>query len=440
MLSFVYGIHDDVHCTASLSVSPKSVPGGDAALLRNNRMTTFDVAIVGAGPAGSSLAIRLAAIGQNVLLLEKKSFPRDKVCGDIVSAKGLMLLDELGCFEAIARRKLLPLRRARTALNGKWLAKGGIPPRANTIDYYHAVPRVVLDEIIFRRAQEAGATTVENCTVRDLEIDSDSATLTALESGTQRQYSARLVVGADGAHSVVARRAGLAMTDERFVEFAMRAYCHGLPLRESMLWFEEDFFPGFGWVYPISDGLANIGVGMVAESVKRFDLKLHDFFGRLSKRLQNWAAEQGWRCEIEKPVGWPIKTYGGARTNYFERGLLVGEAGCFVDPLSGEGIAPALENATLARETISDAFDRGDFSRRTLRAYEGRWRQKFDPDFGVADLLVSFARNRHLLRVWMDALKVVCKTADKDPNYAWRVGGVLAVWSRSVRASLQMSW
>ena len=164
-------------------------------------MTVFDVAIVGAGPAGSSLAIRLAEKGQNVVLLEKKTFPRDKICGDLVSARGLMLLDELGCLEAINQREFLPLKRARTALNGDWLASGSIPSQAHGIDYSLAVPRSTLDEIMFRRAQQAGATTVENCAVREFDTSGNIVTLRAQESDRERHFASRLVVGADGAHS-----------------------------------------------------------------------------------------------------------------------------------------------------------------------------------------------------------------------------------------------
>lgn len=389
-------------------------------------MTIFDVAIVGAGPAGSSLAIRLASAGQRVLLLEKRAFPRDKACGDLVSAKGLTELDELGCLETIREREYLEIRNARSALDGEWITQARIPYRQDMVDHAHAIPRAELDEIIFRRAQQVGAETLERCAVGDIGRDNGHVRLESEVEGKPRTFRARMIVGADGAHSIVARRSGLAMTDSRYIEYALRAYCHGLPLNESLLWFEEDFFPGFGWVFPISEGLSNIGVGLVADSAKRFDLDLHAFFQRLVHRVESWAAEQGWECRIDRPIGWPIKTYGGARENYFDRGLLIGEAGCFVDPLSGEGIPPGLESAKLAAETIFEAFEQGEFDAPALRDYETRWRAHFDPDLKIADLIVSMIRNRHLLRIWIDSLRLVCKTAENDPDYARQVGGVLA--------------
>lgn len=389
-------------------------------------MTLYDVAIVGAGPAGSSLAIRLADQGFNVLLLEKHRFPRDKTCGDLVSPKGLTILDALGCLEPINKRDYVPLTEARTMLDGKWLSRGRIPYRPGMLDHAHAVPRIVLDEIIFRRAQQVGASTAEAVEVKGLTFDKDRIRVSAEQANKSVTYETRLVVGADGPHSVVARQVGMGMTDQRYMEFAMRAYCHGLPIRESIMLFEEEFFPGFGWVFPVSNRLANVGVGVVAESSKKFGVDLRLFFDRLIKRLLCWAADEGWHIEVEKPTGWPIKTYGGTHRNFFERGLLIGEAGCFVDPINGEGIPLALESAALAAETISAAFKQGDFSHDMLSQYEQRWRSAFEPNLGTSDLVVSMIRNRYLSKLWIELLELCCKTAEAESDYAWKMGGILA--------------
>ena len=389
-------------------------------------MAIYDVAIVGAGPAGSSLAIRLADQGLDVLLLEKHIFPRDKTCGDLVSPKGLTKLDALGCFEPINQRSYLSLTNARTALDGKWLSSGRIPALPDMIDHAHAIPRIVLDETMFRRAQQNGTHTEEACKVNGLTFDKDRICICAEQAHRSVEFHARVIVGADGPHSVVARQVGLKMTDQRYMQYALRAYCHGWPMRESVMLFEEEFFPGFGWVFPVSDGLANVGVGLVAESSKKFGLDLNRFFDRLVRRLIHWAAEEGWHIEVEKPKGWPIKTYGGAHCNFFERGLLIGEAGCFVDPMNGEGIPLALESAELAAETISVAFNQGNFSHEILSQYERSWRSAFDQDLRISDLVVSMIRNRYLSKLWIAMLKLSCKTADSDPGYAWKMGGILA--------------
>ncbi|MEJ2273014.1 MAG: NAD(P)/FAD-dependent oxidoreductase [Woeseiaceae bacterium] len=385
-----------------------------------------DVVIVGAGPAGSALAILLARRGIDVLLLEKHEFPRDKVCGDFVSPRGLRKLAELGCYEQIAERAYLPVNRSFVYLDRAELSRGDFPALPEHPPYGNAIPRLELDEIMFRQAQREGASTRERCVVSGVTIERDGVTVTADLNDSPAQIHARIVVGADGANSAVARSVNLQMRDERYVQLAMRSYCKGLPLEDAVLYFEEAFFPGFGWIFPIRPNLANIGVGMVKEPMKKDGIQLRAFFERMIEFTRHLARQKGVRVEFTQTAGWPIKTYGGARRNFFERGLLIGDAGCFVDPISGEGIPLALETAEMAAVTICDALESGDCSEAALSSYERRWRQHFDPDLGVSDMIVSMIRNRHLVKLWIQWLKVMGMTAAEDAEYARRAGGILA--------------
>ncbi len=389
-------------------------------------MQVFDVIIVGAGPAGSALAAGLARDGYSVLVLEKHRFPRDKVCGDLVSAKGLTLLAGLGCYEEIARRAYIPIKESVVVLDDRTLARGALPKIPGLPSFGHAVPRVELDAMIFEQAAKAGAQSVQGCTVQGFELGPSLVVVHAAVDGRDRQFLGRFIVGADGAASVVARCAGLEMRDARYVQLALRAYCTGFPLEHAVLYFAEEFFPGYAWVFPVNENVANIGVGMVKESALKHGLRLREFYARLVRYLERQAAERGLRVELSRPAGWPIKTYGGARRNYFERGLLIGDAGCFVDPISGEGIPLALETAAMAAEVIRAAFAECDFSAESLARYERRWRDRYDRDLSISDLIVSIARNRYLAKVWVQWLRTIAMTAARDPDYAAKTGGVLA--------------
>jgi geranylgeranyl reductase family protein len=389
-------------------------------------MKTYDTIIVGAGPAGSAAAIQLAEAGLDVLLLEKAQFPRDKVCGDFVSPKGLRRLFELGCYDEIADRGYVPVSKSFVYLDWEPLSQGDFPALPGHPPFGHAIPRLHLDEILFRRAQQVGAETIESCEVTDLRIDRAAVTVEASVAGDSCQFTGRIVVGADGASSVVARAVGLEMKDPRYIQLAMRSYGEGLNLTEAVLYFEEEYFPGFGWVFPVTATTANIGVGMVKEPMKKDHIHLRAFYRRFTDFVESLAAEQGTSIEMTTAAGWPIKTYGGARRNYFERGLLIGEAGCFVDPISGEGIPIALETAEIAANVIVDALAAGDCSASRLAAYEERWRERFDPDLGVSDMVVSMIRNRHLVKLWVQWLRVMGMTAVRDSDYATKTGGILA--------------
>ncbi|UCE63156.1 MAG: NAD(P)/FAD-dependent oxidoreductase [Nitrospirota bacterium] len=389
-------------------------------------MKIHDVIVIGAGPAGSAMATHLAQEGYSVLLLEKGVFPRDKVCGDFVSPKGLFYLEKLGCYEEIAQRGYTPIQRVSVHLNGSQLYEGALPRLPSYLPFAHAIPRNELDEILFRRAQKAGAVTIEGCQVLGFHTTPRMVNVEAQEGRRKRRFVGRVIVGADGANSVVARFADLAMNDARYIFPSIRGYCRGLASTEAILFVDEDFFPGFGWIFPVRGDLSNVGVGMVKETLSKHHISVKDFFKKFEIFVKSLAKRTGKAVEIEAPKGWAIKSYGGARQNYFERGLLIGEAACFVDPISGEGIPLALESAELGFETLQMAFDRGDFSVNTLSTYERRWRERWDPDLKVSDLVVSLIRNRYLLKFWIQSFRVMGMTALRDENYALKIGGIMA--------------
>ncbi len=394
--------------------------------LRNVPMKVFDALIVGAGPAGSAAAVHLARDGYSVLLLEKSRFPRDKVCGDLVSARALTFLAEIGCAEEILRHDFVPITHCDVYLDGELLINSELPRLPQYPDSGRTVPRLCLDEIIFRAAVTAGAKVQEECTVVGHRVGTEGVDVDAYVKGRRRRFRGRVIVGADGAASIVARHAGLEMRDSRYVQLAMRAYCHGLPVDDAMLFFAEQFFPGYAWFFPIRKDVANIGVGMVKDSAQRNGIQVRRFFDRFEQFVRERAEEYGASLEIERPAGWPIKTYGGAGRNYFERGLLVGDAGCFVDPISGEGIPLALHSAELAAATIRRAFAAGDFRSSSMADFERRCHECYDADLGISDLVVSAARNRRFAKLWMHCLRVIALTAVRDKDYALKIGGILA--------------
>ena len=387
---------------------------------------SYDVIIAGAGPAGSALAIQLATSGLKVLLADAQRFPRDKPCGDFVSPKGLALLDALGCSAEIHALGSHGIRESRLYLDRKLLVAGAIPHVQGLLDHGLALPRKALDDILFRRAASAGAHTAENCAVRGFVASGSGVEVDCLHEGRAWRPRARLLIGADGANSSVARAAELRMNDARHSLASVRAYVHGLSVPHTLMYFDEEFFPGYGWIFPVRTGLCNIGVGMVKETIVRDGLRLPEFYERFKKKVLDFARARAMHVDIEPHQGWPIRSYGGATRNYFDGGLLIGEAACFVDPINGEGIPLALESASIAARTIRRAFDRGNFSTAVLANYEREWRARFDPDLEISDLVVSMIRNRDLLSLWLALFRTMSLTARDDPSYAAVTGGILA--------------
>lgn len=389
-------------------------------------MKVYDVLIAGAGPAGSALAIELAGEGHSVLLVDAARFPRDKPCGDFVSPKGLARLEALGCGPALRDCGSQPIRGSTLYLNRDLLVEGKIPEVSGLPDHGLAIPRKRLDELIFRRAISQGAEVREGSRVTAFRRSATGVVVTLLSGGKTEEIHARLIVGADGANSTVAELAGMRMNDPRFTLASVRAYVRGLSVDRTLMYFDEQYFPGYGWVFPIKPGLCNIGVGMVKETMVKHGLRLPEFYQRFLRFVRRLAEARGVQIEIEPHKGWPIRTYGGAFENHFPGGLLIGEAAAIVDPINGEGIPLALESAHVAAATLRRVLARGDLSENSLHEYEAGWRAKFDPDLSISDLAVSMIRNRHLLPLWITLFRTTSLTASTDRRYAEVTGGVLA--------------
>ena len=357
-------------------------------------------------------------------MLERGSFPRDKVCGDFVNARGLRQLESLGCFTEQDARTYTPIRHSSTWLGEQLLATAPLPTIAGLPDRGHVIPRRELDDRVVRAALDRGAALVDGCQVTSVVRNGARYQVRGSAGGHRVTFEADFLVGADGAQSFVSKAMGLRSQDPRYVVAAQRAYCHGLTLDETIVRFDESAFPAFGWIFPIRAGLCNVGVGVLAESSRKFQVSVREVFEGLRKFIELRAAERGERVEIESPRGWPIKVFGGPQRMVFERGLLVGEAAAQVDPVSGEGIPLALQMSEVAAEVIPDALARNET--RALHRYESTWRERYARDLRLCDLLVTVTRNHHLQTSWRAGMRAVAEVATRDPEYARVVGGVFA--------------
>ena len=189
-----------------------------------------------------------------------------------------------------------------------------------------------------------------------------------------------------------------------------------------MFFFDEDTFPGYGWMFPMAGGRVNLGVGILSETRRRLDVNVPELFAEFVERLRQVHPRCASLELCGPPIGGIVKTYGGAGPNYFDGGVLVGDAGGFVDPMTGEGITPAMESALLASPVLRAALDAGQFDAGRLSAYETAFRDYFDPAMTFLDLCAATLRNRHLARPWLKALARGCDLAQTDPGFA-RTGG-----------------
>ena len=333
-----------------------------------------DVIVVGAGPGGSSAAYHLARAGLDVLLLEKSTFPREKVCGDGLTPRAVKQLVGMGiCLDP--GDGWFPNKGIRI-IGGGVRIELDWPELSSYPGFGLVRTRRGFDEIVARAAQRAGARLLEGVTVTGPVLDDPAHRIVGVTArdtaapgngvgDAERTYRARLVVAADGNSSRLSLAMGLRKRDDRPLGVAIRTYYtsprHDDDYLETWLdlWDGSSLLPGYGWIFGVGDGTSNVGLGLLNTSAS---------FGHVDYRamLRRWLATMPpeWGFGEENQIG-PVRgaalPMGFNRTPHYTSGLLlVGDAGGMVNPFNGEGISTAMESGEIAAQVIVQALARPD--------------------------------------------------------------------------------
>ncbi|WP_238500483.1 NAD(P)/FAD-dependent oxidoreductase [Streptosporangium sp. KLBMP 9127] len=313
----------------------------------------WDLVVVGGGPAGSAAALRAKQLRPKarVLLLDRADFPRDKACGDGIAAHGRDELDLLGVPGLIADYR--PTHRLSV------ISPGGARVCATVARPNHVVPRKVFDARLVEAARARGVE-VRRHRVRALTPHGDHVLVDGV-------LAARVVVGADGANSAVRRLIGIAATRDRHVAIAVRGYAD-VPADDDVqhIAMQRDGWPAYAWSFPIGDGTANVGFGMLLPRLRATGLPGREVLhGRLAELLPHLPARDLRAHHLPLSPGRPRPGTG--------RVLLAGDAAGLINPLTGEGIYYALLSGRLAGESaVQAAGDPLPAYRRGLRKHLGR--------------------------------------------------------------------
>lgn len=333
-----------------------------------------DVIVVGAGPAGSSTALHLARAGVDVLLLEKGHFPREKVCGDGLTPRGVHQLVTMGV--DIDGPGWARNRGMRWVCGGRdvlidWPALGRYP------DFGLTRTRHDFDDILAAHAASAGARLRLGVKATGPVLDrAGRITGVRAEAGPGRTpvtYRAPLVVAAEGASARTALAMGLERDTRRPLATAARRYYRSQARTHDPyleLWADlrcsrtgRDL-PGYGWIFPLGDGRVNVGLGALPHRAHgSVDLRASlDLW--LTRLPEQWDIHEG---TADSPLRSAALPMGFNRRPQYARGLLlVGDSAGMISPFSGEGIAEAMEAAHVAAETIALALARPAGPRREL--------------------------------------------------------------------------
>lgn len=326
-----------------------------------------EVLIIGAGPAGCAAGITLARAGVDVCVLDRASFPRPKICGDALSNRAVALARSLGAGQRLDHDAHALVRRAAAVFPGDIRVVRDYPEPG------WIVPRLTLDDALRDALERSGARLQQRVQVRALELGGGNRVERIVGAGVDGEnfvWRAPIVIAADGPSSVAWTALARSKPRGRALAMATTAYYENVAFPSGPEvadhYFEHDLPLGYGWVFPAVAGLCNVGVYQREDAHRRSG-------HRLPAVLDAFVARHPERFAAARRVGdmrsWPLPV--GDVGPIASRGiLLVGDAGGFIDPLSGEGIWQALFTGQEAGRIASEAVAAGGLNDSLARRYE----------------------------------------------------------------------
>ena len=322
-----------------------------------------DVLVVGAGPGGAATAYYLARHGVDVTLVDRARFPREKVCGDGITPRGVAALLKMGVDTddpGFERVKGLRVHSRDTTIELPW-------PELQTWPNYGLVrTRLDFDQMLVDRATKAGAHLLEGTEALEPVMRDGWVTGGRIRPAGERDAEpgtvrARYVVAADGAASRFAKPAGVRRDETRPLGIAARRYYratyHPGPWFESWLdlWEGDLLLPGYGWLFPVAGGLINLGGGLL-NTFKGFkDISAQRLFNAFATMLpEDWGISE--ETAEGRVLSGPLPMSLNRVPQAVPGMLLVGDAAGAVNPFNGEGIAYAMESGEIAAELIHDSL------------------------------------------------------------------------------------
>ena len=331
------------------------------------------VIIVGAGPAGAGTSLYLTKAGIKHIVIDKAVFPRDKVCGDACSGKTahvLRKLDPTWLTDEIFQREeeYMPSHGIIfVAPNGKPLNIPFNPNRKpEDLAPGFTTPRMVFDNYLFEKIPSSYSTVYQGASIKQIDKGNNKVAITFEQNGQRYEVTAPIIVGADGDKGIVRKTFLTEHQSDKAYAVGLRAYYKGVKgLNKDNfieLHFLPELLPGYFWIFPMPNGIANVGVGILSDVVRKKKINLRERMLDAIKNNPNIRDRFEGAELTDKIQGWGLPMAMEQLPVSGDNFLLTGDAASLIDPFSGEGIGNALYSGMLAAESIEAAIKAGDYS------------------------------------------------------------------------------
>lgn len=390
-----------------------------------------DICIIGAGPAGATSSLFLAKMGIPHLIVDAAVFPRDKVCGDGLDLKVVRVLRHLD--PAIAERELFENPAFVPSWGTRFITQKGRPsdflytPRpedAHPYPLFWCAKRLHFDHFLIKKLDPRYADFRQGTAVENIRKTADGWVLEARNGEKQLEIRAKLLIGADGDHSVLLRHLGERKIDRRHYAGTLRQYWRGVrdlaPRNGIEVYFPPGLSMSYFYIFPLPGGEANVGYGMVSEILAKNRHNLRDLFKRLIAEDPVMAPRFRDAEALEAPVGWGLPLASRRRRSFGDGYLLTGDAASLVCPTSGEGIGTGMMSGYIAAHFAQRALGLGRFDAGVFEHYDREIYRRLHGEIRLYNLMMRISP-----RVYDAGLNLLAA----NPLFKWsfqrRLGGWL---------------
>tara|TARA_B100000029_G_C17502673_1_gene933222 strand:+ start:49 stop:1269 length:1221 start_codon:yes stop_codon:yes gene_type:complete len=362
----------------------------------------YDIIIVGAGPSGSSAALYAEQLGLKTILVDKSFFPRDKICGDALSGKSIRYMRELNILDHVSSLKGSIINRITFGSpdHKQFDVDLSKSKDIEKIKSGFVITREIFDNFLFNRAKNV-TDTIEGFKVTDIIFEKNNIIgVSGIQNKKKKDLYAPIILGCDGANSIIAHKLGLHISDMSNTAIAIRCYYQGVKgLTDQIeLHFVDEVLPGYFWLFPAGDNLANIGIGLSKKEAKKDKRKLKQILDDVIK--SDYFKDRFSEAKpLETPKGWSLPLGRITRPNYGDGFMLLGDAAGLVDPFTGEGIGNAMASAKYAIQIAHLAKQKNNFSKNILSKYNQLVWDDLGPELKTSSKLQNLANYRILLNL-----------------------------------------